>query len=155
MSESDQIEEKILPDFDLEEINLEDKDVWWLDYSSRLRENPELLENYMIQIVAFLPFTVILVAFLVLFCLRKVEDYFLVRSLWFFIGAIGLRIGMCFMMWILFRNTVKEGASFQLLQLKVSYLVFTLPVYLYLMVIVALLFSAHNFDVSLRALLFP
>lgn len=58
-------------------------------------------------------------------------------------------------MFAVFVDIVEKKSSFELLELKIATLVFEIPYYLYLMVTVALLFSAHNFYVGIRRLLFP
>ena len=104
---------------------------------------------------AFFPFVAIFIAFLIVLCFRRVEDYFLKRTIGLFIIAILLRVVMCIIMFAIFVDVVEKKSSFELLELKIATLVFEIPYYLYLMVTVALMFSAHNFYVGIRRLLFP
>ena len=65
-----------------------------------------------------------------------------------------MRIIMCL---ILFLVVVMNSSvnSYQLLELKLQVLQFTVPYYFFFMVLVSLFFSAHTFYISLRNILFP
>lgn len=113
------------------------------------------MTNFFILAIAMLPFLILLISFVVVLCARKIEDYYLQKSIGFVIAAMALRLSMCIIVVIIFDTADTEGTSYGLFELKASIVQFTVPYFCFLMVSTSLLFSAHTFYVSLRHLLFP
>ena len=63
-----------------------DEDVDPQSHNKKLMENQKLVATF-----AFFPFSAILVAFCVLLCFRKIEDYYLKKTIWFLFLALTLR----------------------------------------------------------------
>lgn len=76
--------------------------------------------NYTILAIAGIPFTCLLIAFCILLCYRKVEDYYLGKSIGFFILAMVLRICMCTIMGVILFNSEQKQEKHSLFELKVS-----------------------------------
>ena len=80
--------------------------------SSSQEEFDEVLEykstldkNFFILSIACLPFLTILSAMILLFCFRKIVDFYLKRTILILIIAMALRgIGCSIMVWFLFDN---------------------------------------------------
>ena len=97
----------------------------------------------------------LLVAFSILLCFRKVEDYYLKQTFGYLIAAMVMRLVICMIMVIIFNRIAENSESYQLLELQVSLWEYSIPVYFFLMVTIALLFSAHTFWRSLHEILVP
>ncbi len=91
---------------------MESNAVWWNDYSESLANHPGLYYNYCISVFAFFPFAVIFVTFLIMLCLRKIDDYYLRRTIFTFIVALTMRTLMSVVMYLVFADTVDNNESF-------------------------------------------
>ena len=120
-----------------------------------IKETEQIYENFVIQIIGIPIFTGLFIALMIARCKRKIEDFYLKRSIWFLYIGITMRISMSLIIFTLMIFVASDHSNDNLMQLKLQILQFFLPYYFYMMVIVALVFSAHTFQSSLRKLLFP
>ena len=102
----------------------------------------------------------VLASFIFLFCYRKIEDLYLRRSIYIYIGGIIFDITRCIT--LVFQITDRQEETYstrqntmEVFRIKIDAYQVTIPYYLTLMVFLSLLFSAHTFYVSLRNLVFP
>ena len=120
-----------------------------------LSDNKTVEANFWIETVAFVPFSILLIAFCILLCFRRIEDYYLRRSLGFLIASMSLRVAMFVIILMVLVIGEEKQQNFILVELKLQVFQFILPHYFFLMVITSLLFSVHSFYTSLRSVLFP
>ena len=118
-------------------------------------DNPIIITNFRIASIAFLPFCCLEVAFLVVVCRRKIEDYYLRYSIIFLVASMALRTLMCMVIVITVIVADENEDSLKLLEFKLQVIQFSVPYYFFFMVFVALFFSAHTFYTGLRNALFP
>ena len=90
------------------------------EFDDELDHNPDQLFNFMIVACGMLPYLILLVSFLIVLCARKIEDFYLRRSIGFMIAAMALRICMCLIVVIIFVQADDEGTSWLLYELKAS-----------------------------------
>ena len=69
--------------------------------------------------------------------------------------AMHMRVWMCLIFAVTFMRTDVYDQSFGMFELKIYILSYQLPHYFFMMVTIALLFSAHTMYTSIRELLFP
>ena len=120
-----------------------------------IQANPDLVRNYMIGAYAFVPFSIVFIVFLIVLCLRKIKDYYLKHSIVFYIIAMGMRVLLCVMLVTILLMSNEREANQTLVELKMSFVQFQLPYYLFILVGTAVLFSMHTFYTNLRRFLFP
>ena len=114
----------------------------------------QLQTNVYIQMIALIPFSILLLALCIVLRKRRIDDYYLKRSIVFLVVAIAIRITMCFILFVIVVVNW-DSDSWRLLELKIEVLEFSVPYYLFFMVLLSLFFSAHTFYIGLRNILFP
>ena len=82
-------------------------------------DQPGMIVNFRIQSAAFFPFCGLLIAFIFVFCTRKIEDYFLRISIFFLVTSMTLRICMCLVLVICMMNAKHDDGSV-LLEMKIQ-----------------------------------
>ena len=113
-----------------------------------------LQTNVYIQMFALVPFCILLLGLCIVVRKRRIDDYYLQRSIVLLVVAVAMRITMCFIL-IVIVVVNWDSDSWRLLELKIEVLEFTVPYYLFFMVLLSLFFSAHTFYAGLRNILFP
>ena len=98
------------------------------------------------------PFGGLLIAFIIVLCRRKIEDFYLRWSLWVLFAAMGLRTVLSLILVVI---NWRDDSTNMLKNLKIEVVAFVLPYYFFLVVMVSLLFSAHTFYIKLRDFLYP
>ena len=135
--------------------------IWWFYYdingpfAEAIAKHPNLLTNYVIQSTFFFPFAIMLAAFIVLLIIRKVKDWYLRATIGLLVSALVLRILITAIMYFDYKNMLKDADSLVYFEMKVSLFEYTLPVYLFQTVLLALLFSAHTTYKAMSELLLP
>ena len=92
-------------------------------------------------------------AFVIVWCRRKIEDYYLKWSIITFVAFMASRVVSSAIIVIIFVSKILKYES--LYELKFSIFSFAVPYYCLLMVNVSLLFSALKFYHEVKGLLFP
>ena len=119
----------------------------------------ELHTNYIISYVGIFPFIILLVAFIVLICYRKISDYYLKLCIGLLFASMFIRIFLCLMTTVWYRhadrNNKLDGINYDLFSLKTQVFQFTIPYYFFFMVTASGFFSAFTFYKGLRNTLFP
>ena len=79
---------------EVEEQTIYTADFLWFHYEGPVdfSDYMSLFHNHVLQIVAFFPFCVVFVAFLVILCLRKLNDFYLKSSIGLICIAMLLRL---------------------------------------------------------------
>ena len=121
-------------------------------YYSGSNFNHNEKENFYTALFGALPFALLLVTFLIVWCRRNIEDYYLKWSIFTFITAMSLRISMSAIIMML--ATTAKVRNNELLEIKFLFVSFALPYYCFLMVTVSLLFSVHKFYHDAKSLLY-
>ena len=83
-------------------------------------DQPDMIVNFRIQSAAFFPFCGLLIAFIIVFCTRKIEDYFLRISIFFLVASMTLRIFMCLVLIICMIVNAKHDDGSVLLEMKIQ-----------------------------------
>jgi len=81
--------------------------------------------------VAFFPFLLVFLGFCVVFCLRKVNDVFMLSTIWLLMISMALRMVINVILFILWYDMEKNFDSVRILEMKMSVFEFTLPVYFF------------------------
>lgn len=111
--------------------------------------NPEELSNEIdvgiqFQQICLYPFGIILIAFTIVWCRRKIDDFYLKSSIIFLVCAMAMRTCMSgiFSVVLITKRDDENVEQMRLLLLKMQVFSFTIPYYLFFMVSTSLLFSA-------------
>mmetsp|Transcript_20893 Transcript_20893/g.25659 ORF Transcript_20893/g.25659 Transcript_20893/m.25659 type:complete len:82 (+) Transcript_20893:224-469(+) len=81
--------------------------------------------------MAFFPFLLVFLGFCVVFCLRKVNDVFMLSTIWLLMISMALRMVINVILFILWYDMEKNFDSVDILEMKMSVFEFTLPVYFF------------------------
>ena len=140
--------------------NLEQKDTLFNLSSSEPPMNANNRADYTIALVASIPFSCLLIGFVIILCKRKVEDFYLKWCAIIIMMSMAVRVTICFIAGTLYMQnakatTDKSENSQSLMMLKIQEFEFCMPLYFFVMVTVTIIFSALSFYVGLRDLLFP
>ena len=129
----------------------------WFHYEGPINVNEysNLVNNYLLQLMAFIPFCAVFVTFVVILFMRKLNDFYLQSSLGFICVAMLTRIVQIIIFYLLWDDYNDNKDSIKVLEMKMSIFEYTLPVYFFQTVILAALFSAHTMYTTTQDILFP
>ena len=74
-----------------------------------------LLRNYWTQVIAFIPFCMVFLTFLIILCIRKLNDYYLQRTLIFVFFAMFIRIVQILIFYVLWDDKNDNSDSLNIL----------------------------------------
>ena len=75
----------------------------------------QLLTNYWTQVIAFIPFCIVFLTFLIILCIRKLNDYYLQKSLIFIFLAMFIRIAQILIFYVLWDDKNDNSDSWKIL----------------------------------------
>ena len=96
-----------------------------------------------------------LAAFTILLIIRKIKDWYLRATIGLLLGALGLRILIISTMFFRFDEMIESAESLVFFDMKASVFEYTIPVYLFQTVLLALLFSTYTTYKAMYVLVFP
>ena len=107
------------------------------------------------QVIAFFPFCIAFLSLTIILCIRKLNDFYLRSCIGFVCIAMFLRLAQILIFYVLWDNKQMYDDSAQTLEMKMSVFEYTVPVYIFQTVMLAMLFSAHTMYTTAEGQLFP
>ena len=107
------------------------------------------------QVIAFFPFCLVFLSLTIILCIRKLNDFYLRSCIGLVCIAMFLRLAQILIFYVLWDNKQMYDDSVQTLEMKMSVFEYTVPVYIFQTVMLAILFSAHTMLTTTEEKLFP